>query len=315
MQSSFWAHPRVLPLSAGLILAATIPAMGQSLKQIDLPDAPSALLTAKAETGPLPDIEARRADTAGFMSDEYFGTSAGFSGSQQTSPDQSAADAARQSDHRKDEPQIPKGQQQQQRIFGVLANFQSVSAGAKPVKAGWRTDFKIANKSNYDYTALGFVFVTSALAYAQDSHPSLSTVNGGDAVYWAYLWRGFVDKTDGSYQAQFLFPALLHEDVRYYAMGHGSKVHRTLHAMSSIVVAHTYSGRPIPNFAGIAGKVGTQAVSTTYYPSGSQDFGVLATKFAYACMRQAGFAILREFSPDLKNLSDRRHRHQAADTP
>jgi hypothetical protein len=305
VQVPIWAHPRVLPLTAGLLLAAAVPALGQSLKQDDLPDAPSATLTAKAETP----AGVRDPDTIASMSDDYFG---GFSSSQQA--DQSAADAARQSDHGKDQPQTPKGQQQQQRIFGVLANFQSVSAGAKPVRAGWRTDFKIANKSNYDYTALGFVFVTSALAYGQDSHPSLSTVHGGDAVYWAYLWRGFVDKTDGSYQAQFLFPALLHEDVRYYAMGHGSKVHRTLHAMSSVVVAHTYSGRPIPNFAGIAGKVGTQAVSTTYYPSGSQDFGVLATKFAYACMRQAGFAVLREFSPDLKNLSDRRH-HRAIATP
>jgi hypothetical protein len=303
-----------LPLCA-VILAATIPAIGQSLKQNDLPDAPSATLIANSDPAPLSGLEVRQPDTViASISDDYFGGPAGLSSSLQTSTSQATADAAKQSDHGKGEPQIPRGQQQQQRIFGVLANFQSISAGAKPVKAGWRTDFKIANRSNYDYTALGFVFVTSALAYAQDSHPTLSTVHGGDAPYWAYLWRGFLDKTDGSYQGQFLFPALLHEDVRYYAMGHGSKVHRTLHAMSSIVVAHTYSGRPIPNIAGLAGKVGTQAVSTTYYPSGSQDFGVLATKFAYVCLRQAGFAVLREFSPDLKNLTDRR-RHTATATP
>jgi hypothetical protein len=270
-------------------LAASLSAAGQSTKKSDLPDAPSSLLMAKTESS-LPSAEA---------------TVSGISSSLES--EQSSADGPQQSDHGKDRPSTPSGQQQQ-RIFGVLANFQSVSAGSKPVKAGWKTDFKIANRSNYDYTALGFVFVTSALAYAQDSHPALSTVNGGDAPYWAYLWRGFVDKTDSSYQGQFLFPALLHEDVRYYAMGSGPKARRTLHAMESIVVAHSYSGRPIPNIAGLAGKVGAQAVSTTYYPSGSQDFGVLASKFAYACLRQAGFAVLREFSPDLKNLMDRRHR-------
>ena len=52
--------------------------------------------------------------------------------------------------------------------------------------------------------------------------------------------------------------------------------------------------------------VGTQALSTTYYPAGSEGFGVLAEKFVYALLRQAGFTVLREFSPD---LSQRLHIH------
>jgi len=303
------AQARVLPLTAALCLVASLPAFGQNRPQSDLPDAPSATLIAKADAAPIAAFDAGRIDTIASLSHEYFAEAPGVSSSLPSSEDQASP---AQSDHGRNEPQPITGQQQQQRIFGVFANFQSVSAGSRPVKAGWRTDFRIANKSNYDYTALGFVVLTSGLAYAQDSHPALSTVNGGDAPFWAYLWRGFVDKTDGAYQGQFFFPALLHEDVRYYAKGSGPKALRTLHAVSSIVVAHSYSGRAIPNIAGLAGKVGTQAVSTTYYPSGSQDFGVLATKFAYSCLRQAGFAVLREFSPDLKRLSDRRHHSATA---
>ena len=71
-------------------------------------------------------------------------------------------------------------------------------------------------------------------------------------------------------QGTLFFPALLHQDTRYYAMGTGSKLKRTLHAMDSVVIARSYSGNPVFNIAGLAGKVGTQAVSTTYYPAGSE---------------------------------------------
>ena len=154
-------------------------------------------------------------------------------------------------------------------------------------------------KQTTDYTSFGFSFVTSAIAFGQDSHPTLDTVNGGNAPYWAYAWRGLADKTDQVLQGTLLFPALLHQDTRYYAMGTGSKVKRTLHAVGAVVIARSYSGKPVLNIAGLAGKAGTQALSTTYYPAGSEGFGELAEKFTYACLRQAGFTVLREFSPDL----------------
>ena len=219
----------------------------------------------------------------------------------QSAQQQASSDASADPQH--GEPtQQPNILPQQKRIFGVLTNYTSVSGGTRPKPAGWRTDSEIAWKQSTDYTAFGFSFVTSAIAFGQDSHPSLDTVNGGNAPYWAYAWRGLLDKTDQVVQGTLLFPALLHEDTRYYAMGTGSKWKRTLHAMDSVVVARTYGGHPIPNIAGIAGKVGTQAVSTTYYPAGSEGFGELAEKFTYACLRQAGFTVLREFSPDLSKV-------------
>lgn len=197
-------------------------------------------------------------------------------------------------------------------MFGVLPNFASVSGGVKPKPAGWKTDFAIANKQALDYTSFGYLLLTSYIAQVQDAHPSLDRVNGGDAVYWAYLWRGFVDKTDGTYQGTFLFPALLHEDTRFYALGTGPIWKRTAHAVGSVVIAKNYSGRSIPNVAGLMGKAGAQAVSTTYYPAGSENFGVLAEKFTYSCLRQAGFAVLREFSPDLTALMHHRHKDSTA---
>ncbi len=200
--------------------------------------------------------------------------------------------------------------QQQGRIFGVVPNFATVSGGTAAKPAGWKTDWGTANRQALDYSSFAYLFLSSGTAWAEDSHPSLDTYHGGNAPFWGYLWRGFLDKTDGTYQGAFLFPALLHEDTRYYAMGEGRIWKRTLHATGSVVIARTYSGRSIPNVAGIAGKVGTQAVSTVYYPPGSEGFAELAEKFTYSCLRQAGISVLREFSPDLNALVHH-HRHSA----
>jgi hypothetical protein len=188
---------------------------------------------------------------------------------------------------------------QPHRILGLMPNYRSVSAGEIPPPPGFKQSFKIATHQAFDYSTFVFLGLTTATAYGQGSHPSLDTYNGGDAVFWAYLWRGFLDKTDGTYQSAWILPTLLHEDTRYYAMGHGSKWKRLGYSMSRVAIARTYGGRATPNLAGLGGKAGAQAVSTTYYPPGSETFGVLATKFSYACARDMGFTVFREFYPDI----------------
>lgn len=188
---------------------------------------------------------------------------------------------------------------QPHRILGLMPNYRSVSAGEIPPPPGFKQSFKIATHQAFDYSTFVFLGFTTSSAYWEDSHPSLDTYNGGNAVFWAYLWRGFLDKTDGTYQSAWILPTLLHEDTRYYAMGHGSKFKRLGYAMSRVAVARTYGGHATPNLAGLGGKAGAQAVSTTYYPPGSEEFGVLATKFAYSCARDIGFTVFREFYPDI----------------
>lgn len=188
---------------------------------------------------------------------------------------------------------------QPHRILGLMPNYRSVSAGEIPPPPGFKQSFKIATRQAFDYSSFVFLGLTTSSAYWQDSHPSLDTYNGGNAVFWAYLWRGFLDKTDGTYQSAWILPTLLHEDTRYYAMGHGSKWKRLGYAMSRVAVARTYEGHATPNLAGLGGKIGSQFVSRTYYPPGSESFGVLATKFSYACARDMGFTVFREFYPDI----------------
>jgi hypothetical protein len=291
-------------------LTVTVPAFtpyvgAQEQARVDLPVAPSALVVPAARDLVTP---AATANSEPLLKGRSVESETGVSGSQMTPVED---DPSQDQVTVKDQPRTIK--QQQGRIFGVLPNFATVSGGTTPKPAGWKTDWGVANRQALDYSSFGYLFLSSGTAYAENSHPSLNTYHGGDAIFWAYLWRGFLDKTDGVYQGTFLFPALLREDTRFYASGEGPIWKRTLHAAGSIVIARSYSGRSIPNVAGIMGKVGTQAVSTVYYPPGSETFGVLAEKFTYACLRQAGINVFREFSPDLDDLvHHKRRKAQAA---
>ena len=205
---------------------------------------------------------------------------------------------------------IPIERQQPQRILGFMPNFRSVSAGSKPPAPGWKYNFRVATRQSLDYSSFIFLGLTSISAEGLNEHPKLG--KGVDG-FWNYTWRGFLDKTDGTYLSAWLLPSLLHEDTRFYPLGHGhSVVTRELYVISRQGVARTYGGRQTPNIAGLGGKVLTQVISRTYYPAGSTDFATLAEKFGYSVMRDVIFSNIREFYPDIAAHYIKKHREKVA---
>jgi hypothetical protein len=199
---------------------------------------------------------------------------------------------------------------QPKRILGFMPNFRSVSGGVAPHPLGWKYSFGVATHQAFDYSSFIFLGITSLTAEATDSHPALGKGVGG---LYAYTWRGFVDKTDGTYLSAWLLPSLLHEDTRYYALGAGHSITmRALYVISREAVARTYGGTQTPNIAGLGGKVLTQVISRYYYPSSATTFTVLASKFGYSVMRDVAFASIREFYPDVAAHYIRRHRAKMA---
>jgi len=205
---------------------------------------------------------------------------------------------------------IPLNRIQPQRILGFMPNFRSVSGGAKPHPPGWKYNFTIATRQATDYSSFIFLGLTSLTAKGIDEHPALGKGVGG---MWAYTWRGFLDKTDGTYLSAWLLPSLIHEDTRYYAMGNEHSILvRELYVISRQGVAKTYGGRQTPNIAGLGGKVLTQIVSRQYYPASATTFPVLAEKFGYSAMRDVIFTSIREFYPDVAAHYIRKHREKMA---
>lgn len=203
---------------------------------------------------------------------------------------------------------IPLSRQQPQRILGFMPNYRSVSGGAVPPRPTFKGNFKIATHQAFDYSSFLFLGLTSLSAEGLDSHPALGK---GVSGFYAYTWRGFLDKTDGTYLGAWLLPSILHEDTRYYAMGDGnSKIKRVLYVISRQGVARTYGGRDTPNIAGLGAKVLTQVISREYYPASASNFSTLAVKFGYSAARDVGFTMFREFFPDVAAHYRRKHQQK-----
>jgi hypothetical protein len=203
---------------------------------------------------------------------------------------------------------VPLERQQPKRILGLMPNFRTVSGGAKPPPPSWKYNFTVANHQALDYSTFIFLGLTSLTAEGMDSHAALGKGVGG---FYAYTWRGFLDKSDNTYLSAWLLASSLHEDTRYYALGSPHHIAtRALYVISRQAVARTYGGRETPNIAGLGGKVLTQVVSRTYYPPSATSFDALATKFGYSVMRDVGFSTIREFYPDIAAHYIRKHREK-----
>ena len=205
---------------------------------------------------------------------------------------------------------IPLEHRQPQRILGFMPNFRSVSAGAKPPPPGWKYNFTVATHQATDYSSFLFLGLTSLTAEGTNEHTALGKGIGG---FYAYTWRGFLDKTDNTYLSAWLLSSLLHEDTRFYALGNDHSIPiRALYVISRQSVARTYGGRQTPNVAGLGAKVLAQVVSRAYYPASATTFPVLASKFGYSVMRDVMFSSIREFYPDIAAHFVRRHQVRMA---
>jgi hypothetical protein len=203
---------------------------------------------------------------------------------------------------------VPLERREPKRILGLMPNFRTVSEGAAPPPPGWKYNFTVANHQALDYSTFIFLGLTSLTAEGMDSHAALGKGIGG---FYAYTWRGFLDKSDNTYLSAWLLSSALHEDTRYYALGSPHSIpERALYVISRQAVARTYGGRDIPNIAGLGGKVLTQVVSQAYYPSSATSFDALATKFGYSVMRDIAFSSVREFYPDIAAHYIRKHREK-----
>jgi hypothetical protein len=276
-----------------------------------LPDAPSYTLLAAANP-PVEAIVSSSSDSSDPLEYSFYPSG---------QEPQTAAKAARDSDKVQTKPNkpvaldadgnpVPLERQQPQRILGFMPNFRSVSAGSRPHPPGWKYNFTVATRQAFDYSSFIFLGLTSITAEGLNQHPALGK---GASGFYAYTWRGFLDKTDGTYLSAWLLPSLLHEDTRFYPLGHGHSVAaRELYVISRQGVARTYGGSQTPNIAGLGGKVLTQVISRNYYPANTSDFSVLATKFGYSVMRDVIFSNIREFYPDIAAHYIRKHREKLA---
>ena len=249
--------PQSLPLVCIFAFFSASPAFSQL--QITLPNAPSYLLAA--------------ADTSSSLS----------------APDAQSASA--------DPQQAPAHEdKQQKRIFGIIPNFKSVSAGTILPPQTFKDKFITASQDSFDYSSLTLAAAVSLQSYATDATPEFHT---GGAAFGRYFWHSYLDEISENYLVEFIIPTLTHEDTRYYSLGHGSFAKRATYSLSRAFITKTDSGSSTVNLSEIVGAGASAGLSNYYYPRPERTLDNTINKWGVNVGIDAASFFFREFSPDI----------------
>ncbi len=157
--------------------------------------------------------------------------------------------------------------EEHQRLIGVIPNFFVVyDWHAPPLTA--RQKFELSWKTMTDPVTLG---ITGGIAGVQQATGNLSGYGQGAQGYGKRLGAGLADETAGTLLGGAVFPALLHQDPRYFYKGTGSVRSRLFYALSTAVIAKGDNGKWQPAYAGIAGDLSAGALSNLYYPANDRN--------------------------------------------
>ena len=194
------------------------------------------------------------------------------------------------------QPAHPHADPQQKRIFGVLPNFRSVTAGTTLPPQTVKDKFVTATEDSFDYSSFILAALVATEAYVATDTPEFGK---GGVGYGRYYWHTFVDQDSENYWVEFIVPSLTHEDTRYYSLGKGSGGHRAWYAITRLVVTRKDNGKATFNSSEIVGAAISSGISNLYYPHGERTIGNTMDKYGVNLGIDAAAFVFREFYPDI----------------
>ena len=181
----------------------------------------------------------------------------------------------------------------QQRILGVIPNFYtSFVYDAAPLNT--RQKFKLNLRSVTDPTLLLGVAISAGVEQANDTFPSWG--NDDAASYGKRFAAGYGDALLTHTFAYALYPAIFHQDPRYFYLGPTNKTStRIWHALGYGVIGRGDNGRREINYSRLLGSASAGAASSFYHPA-SDGPGMLAgINLGVGIADTAVEALFREF--------------------
>lgn len=186
--------------------------------------------------------------------------------------------------------------QQPKRILGIIPNFRAVSADTKLPPQDLKEKFVTATEDTFDYSAVTFSALVAVELYATNSTPEFGR---GGVAFGRYMWHTYVDQSIENYFVEFIVPAPMHEDTRYYTLGHGGFVKRMGYSLGRVLVTRNDAGKNVFNTGEIAGAAMAASVSNFYYPSQERTFSNTTRNWGVDVGLDAITFAFKEFWPDI----------------
>ena len=187
---------------------------------------------------------------------------------------------------------------QTKRILGIVPNFRAVSADQKLPPQSVKEKFTTTMQDSFDYSAFIFVGVQAGAAQASNSYPEF---HQGAAGYARYYWHTFADQADENTWVEFILPAALHQDSRYYTLGHGGVIKRGAYSFSRVLITRKDSGGETANVSEILGAGTASAISDLYYPSEDRTWTKTGQRWLTSVILDGGTFVFKEFWPDIND--------------
>jgi|HubBroStandDraft_4_1064222.scaffolds.fasta_scaffold62124_1 hypothetical protein len=184
------------------------------------------------------------------------------------------------------------------RIFWTMPNFLTMenADNIPPLTAGQK--FKVVGRSLIDPSEFVLIGFVAGLGQASDSNP---TFGQGAQGYAKRYGTSYADNAVENFMASAVLPSLLHQDPRYYQLGHGSFVQRAGHALARVVITRTDSGKEQFNYSEVFGAGIAATISTyTYHPESERSFGNVASVWSTQIGWDVVTYMIKEFWPDLR---------------
>ena len=187
-------------------------------------------------------------------------------------------------------------EQEKQRTVGILPAFNvSYRSDAVSMTAGQK--MKLAFRSSTDPVAFAAAFVVAGYREALDDDPGFGW---GAEGYGKRSGADYLDAFDGGIIGNGILPSILHQDPRYFRLGHGTTTHRILYSLATNVMCkHDNTHKWEPNYSNVGGNIIAGAISNLYYPSSESGIGETFSN-GFVVTSEGGIgSVFQEFWPDI----------------
>jgi Carboxypeptidase regulatory-like domain len=179
----------------------------------------------------------------------------------------------------------------EQRIGGVIPNFYSTyDWNAPPMLA--KQKFQLSIRSTLDPVAF---FTVAGLAGAEQYKNVFPAYGSGIEGYGKRYGAAFANHASGILLGRAVYPAIFHQDPRYFYKGKGSIGSRALYAASAAVIARGDDGRWEPNYSRVLGNFSAAAISNLYYPAADRGASLVLMNGLAGSGADAVANLIREF--------------------
>jgi hypothetical protein len=187
-------------------------------------------------------------------------------------------------------------EQEHQRIAGVLPSFNvTYLSDAASMTAGQK--ISLAFRSAVDPYTFGIAFIVAGI---DETHGDEAGFKWGPQGYFERSGAAYLDAFDGAMIGNGILPAVLHQDPRYFRLGHGSFHHRFFYAIAtSYICKHDNTHRWEPNYSNVGGNIIAGAISNLYYPGSNSGWGQTITTGLVVTTEGTFGGVLQEFWPDI----------------